>query len=87
METRGLIAEWDGKRLTMSGAAKLPFFNRRVLAAMMELPQTAVDYVEYDVGGGFGAGANFIRRISSAHSRRAGSHARSNGSRIAASIS
>src|SRR5713101_7645702 len=59
METRGLIAEWDGERLTMSGAAKLPFFNRRALAAMMELPETAVDYVEYDVGGGFGARGEF----------------------------
>ncbi len=59
METRGLIAEWDGAKLTMSGAAKLPFFNRRTLAAMMELPETAVDYIEYDVGGGFGARGEF----------------------------
>jgi aerobic carbon-monoxide dehydrogenase large subunit len=59
METRGLLAEWDGERLTMSGAAKLPFFNRRVLAAMMGLPEIAVDYVEYDVGGGFGARGEF----------------------------
>src|SRR5262252_590594 len=59
METRGLLAEWDGERLTMSGAAKLPFFNRRTLAAMMGLPETAVDYVEYDVGGGFGARGEF----------------------------
>ena len=37
METRGLLAEWDASagRLTMSGAAKLPFFNRRTLAAML----------------------------------------------------
>jgi len=59
METRGLIAEWDGGRLTMSGAAKLPFFNRRTLAAMLGLPETCVDYVEYDVGGGFGARGEF----------------------------
>jgi carbon-monoxide dehydrogenase large subunit len=59
METRGLLAEWDGERLTMSGAAKLPFFNRRTLAAMMGLRETAVDYVEYDVGGGFGARGEF----------------------------
>jgi aerobic carbon-monoxide dehydrogenase large subunit len=59
METRGLLAEWDGERLTMSGAAKLPFFNRRVLAVMMGLPEIAVDYVEYDVGGGFGARGEF----------------------------
>src|ERR1700730_15312833 len=59
METRGLLAEWDGERLTMSGAAKLPFFNRRTLAALMGLPETAVDYIEYDVGGGFGARGEF----------------------------
>ena len=31
METRGLLAEWDeaAGRLTVYGAAKLPFFNRR----------------------------------------------------------
>jgi aerobic carbon-monoxide dehydrogenase large subunit len=57
METRGLLAEWheDRKQLTVSGAAKLPFFNRRALAAMMNLPETSVDYIELDVGGGFGA--------------------------------
>jgi carbon-monoxide dehydrogenase large subunit len=61
METRGLLAEWDavGERLTVSGAAKLPFFNRRTMAAMMGLPEEAVDYVEFDVGGGFGARGEF----------------------------
>jgi carbon-monoxide dehydrogenase large subunit len=61
METRGLLAEWDASagRLTMSGAAKLPFFNRRTLAAMLGLPEQAVDYIEYDVGGGFGARGEF----------------------------
>ncbi len=64
METRGLLAEWDaraagGGRLTMSGAAKLPFFNRRALAGMLQLPEQAVDYIEYDVGGGFGARGEF----------------------------
>ena len=61
METRGLLAEWDeaAGRLTISGAAKLPFFNRRAMAAMMGLPEEAVDYIEYDVGGGFGARGEF----------------------------
>jgi carbon-monoxide dehydrogenase large subunit len=61
METRGLLAEWDAAagRLTMSGAAKLPFFNRRALAAMLGLAETSVDYVEFDVGGGFGARGEF----------------------------
>jgi carbon-monoxide dehydrogenase large subunit len=61
METRGLLAEWDDAagRMTVSGAAKLPFFNRRALAAMMNLPEAMVDYIEYDVGGGFGARGEF----------------------------
>ncbi|HEY7299436.1 MAG TPA: xanthine dehydrogenase family protein molybdopterin-binding subunit [Xanthobacteraceae bacterium] len=61
METRGLLAEWDAEsgRIRVSGAAKLPFFNRRALAAMLNLPEEAVDYVEYDVGGGFGARGEF----------------------------
>jgi aerobic carbon-monoxide dehydrogenase large subunit len=61
METRGLLAEWDAatQRLRVSGAAKLPFFNRRALAAMMGLDEAAVDYVELDVGGGFGARGEF----------------------------
>ena len=59
METRGLVAEWDAGRLTISGAAKLPFFNRRSMAAMMKLPEDRVDYIELDVGGGFGARGEF----------------------------
>ncbi len=59
METRGLLAEWKGDRLEVSGAAKLPFFNRRAMAQMMALPEEAVDYLEFDVGGGFGARGEF----------------------------
>jgi aerobic carbon-monoxide dehydrogenase large subunit len=61
METRGLLAEWDATagRLIVSGAAKLPFFNRRAMAGMMGLSEEAVDYIEYDVGGGFGARGEF----------------------------
>ena len=61
METRGLLAEWDAAagRLTVSGAAKLPFFNRRAMASMMRLGEEKVDYIEFDVGGGFGARGEF----------------------------
>ena len=59
METRGLLAQWDGHKLEVSGAAKLPFFNRRAMAQMMGLPEEAVDYLEFDVGGGFGARGEF----------------------------
>src|SRR6202035_1982686 len=61
METRGLLAEWDSAsgKLRVSGAAKLPFFNRRAMAHMMGLAEEAVDYLEFDVGGGFGARGEF----------------------------
>ncbi len=61
MEPRGLLAEWDAarQRITLSGTCKVPFTNRRALACMMHLPETAVRMVEYDVGGGFGARGEF----------------------------
>jgi aerobic carbon-monoxide dehydrogenase large subunit len=61
METRGLLAEWDeaSGRLRLFGAAKVPFYNRRVLAEMLGLPRDAVELVEIDVGGGFGARGEF----------------------------
>lgn len=61
MEPRGLLAEWDAAkgRLTVNGAAKVAFFNRRILAGQIGLPEDAIDMVENDVGGGFGARGEF----------------------------
>ncbi|HLH95692.1 MAG TPA: xanthine dehydrogenase family protein molybdopterin-binding subunit [Xanthobacteraceae bacterium] len=61
MEPRGLLAEWDAAqgRMTVSGAAKVPFPNRRMLAKMLGLPEAAIRMLEYDVGGGFGARGEF----------------------------
>jgi aerobic carbon-monoxide dehydrogenase large subunit len=61
MEPRGVMAEWDAAtgRLTVSGAAKVPFFNRRILASQMGLPEESIAMVENDVGGGFGARGEF----------------------------
>jgi carbon-monoxide dehydrogenase large subunit len=61
MEPRGVMAEWDATkgRLTVSGAAKVPFFNRRILAKQIGLPEDAIEMVENDVGGGFGARGEF----------------------------
>ncbi|HKS85250.1 MAG TPA: xanthine dehydrogenase family protein molybdopterin-binding subunit [Pseudolabrys sp.] len=61
METRGLLAEWDVKcgRMTVHGATKVPFFNRRVLAAMLGLEMSDVNLIEVEVGGGFGARGEF----------------------------
>jgi carbon-monoxide dehydrogenase large subunit len=61
LEPRGLIATWDAARghLTLYGAAKVPYHNRRTLAALMDLPEASVDLVENDVGGGFGVRGEF----------------------------
>src|SRR6204780_1586434 len=61
MEPRGLLAEWDAVngRLTLSGAAKVLFANRRILAKQLGLAVEAIDMVEYDVGGSFGARGEF----------------------------
>lgn len=57
METRGLIAHFDADRplLRLHGATKVNFFNRRHLAAAFEMDENAVELIETDVGGGFGA--------------------------------
>jgi CO/xanthine dehydrogenase Mo-binding subunit len=61
METRGLLAEWDAgaATLTVWGVTKVPYFNRRVLAALMGIGEDQIHFVEGDVGGGFGARGEF----------------------------
>src|SRR5215475_6606454 len=61
MEPRGLLAEWDAAcgELTIYGAAKVAFLNRRILAKQMDMAERAIRMVENDVGGGFGARGEF----------------------------
>jgi carbon-monoxide dehydrogenase large subunit len=61
METRGLLAEWDAQRnhLAVSGAAKVPFSTRAMLAPMLGLAPESIDMIENDVGGGFGVRGEF----------------------------
>jgi carbon-monoxide dehydrogenase large subunit len=61
MEPRGFVAEWnaDAGKLTVWGAAKTAWHNRRVLAAALDLKVDAVDLIEVDVGGGFGSRGEF----------------------------
>jgi carbon-monoxide dehydrogenase large subunit len=61
MEPRGFVAEWnaDAGKLTVWGAAKTAWYNRRVLAAALGLDVDAVDLIEVDVGGGFGSRGEF----------------------------
>ena len=61
MEPRGVMAQWDAAagKLTVSGAAKVPFFNRRILAKQIGLAEDAIEMIENDVGGGYGARGEF----------------------------
>ena len=61
MEPRGVLAVWDGAatKMTVSGAAKVPFATRKILARHMDLPEECVDLIESDVGGGFGVRGEF----------------------------
>jgi aerobic carbon-monoxide dehydrogenase large subunit len=59
MEPRGFVADWDGSKLTVWGAAKTAWYNRRLLAASLGLPNDAVELIEADVGGGFGSRGEF----------------------------
>ena len=59
METRGLVAEWRDGRLTVSGAMKVPYSIRALLAVMLQLPESAIDVIENDAGGGFGVRGEF----------------------------
>ena len=61
MEPRGVMATWDDAagKLTIYGAAKVPFFNRRILSAQIGLPVEQIDMIENDVGGGYGARGEF----------------------------
>jgi carbon-monoxide dehydrogenase large subunit len=61
MELRAVLAVWDGARtkLTVMGAAKVPFQNRRILADQLDLSEDCIDMIEGDVGGGFGQRGEF----------------------------
>ena len=61
LETRGLVATWDATagHLTVLGATKVAFFNRRALARMLGLDEASIELVEVDVGGSFGVRGEF----------------------------
>jgi carbon-monoxide dehydrogenase large subunit len=61
MEPRGVLAIWDGAttKLTVLGAAKVPFQSRKTIAKNMDLPEDCIDMIEGDVGGGFGVRGEF----------------------------
>ena len=61
LETRGLSAAFDAGTgvLHLWGVAKVPHFNRRVLADLLQYPEHLIQFVELEVGGGFGIRGEF----------------------------
>jgi aerobic carbon-monoxide dehydrogenase large subunit len=61
METRGLTAAYDPGSgvITLWGVAKVPHFNRRVLADLLGHPEHRIHFIELEVGGGFGVRGEF----------------------------
>lgn len=61
LETRGLLAEYDqwNGRLTIWGATKVVYFNRRVLARMLGMAEHQIHMMQTDAGGSFGIRGEF----------------------------
>jgi aerobic carbon-monoxide dehydrogenase large subunit len=61
MEPRGLLADWRGAQshMIVTGSAKVPFANRRMLMRCMDLPEECVEMRWSDFGGGFGVRGEF----------------------------
>jgi carbon-monoxide dehydrogenase large subunit len=55
MEPRGILAEHDGKRLSVWLSTQTPFLSRSDLARALGLPEDQLRVAAPDVGGGFGA--------------------------------
>lgn len=56
METRGVAVEFDAAtdHITVHGATKVPHWNRRAIADLLQLPLARLTMKETAVGGGFG---------------------------------
>jgi carbon-monoxide dehydrogenase large subunit len=61
LEPRGLVASFDPATgaLSVWGATKVPYHNRRELARMLEIQVEQVHYRATDIGGGFGVRGEF----------------------------
>lgn len=55
LETRGLVAAYDGSLLTVYASTQSPFSWRRGLAGSLGVKEDSVRVVQLDTGGGFGS--------------------------------
>ena len=54
METRGIVADWDGDTLAVWASTQIPSVLRSTLAGVLTLDESRIRVVAPDVGGGFG---------------------------------
>ncbi len=59
MEPRGFVAKWHDDTLSVWGAAKVAFANRKILAGALKLSEQQLNLIEVDVGGSFGSRGEF----------------------------
>ncbi|MBI2207748.1 MAG: xanthine dehydrogenase family protein molybdopterin-binding subunit [Candidatus Rokubacteria bacterium] len=60
LETRGLVARWDGTRLTVRAAVQMVHRHRRFIARQVGLEESRLRVIApSDVGGGFGTKGGF----------------------------
>lgn len=59
METRGVVANWDGSKLTVWSGSQRPHGLRRMLAQYLSLDEKQVRVVSPSTGGSFGCKAYF----------------------------
>jgi carbon-monoxide dehydrogenase large subunit len=57
MEPRATIAEYQAGRLRVWTTTQFPYICRSILATVLQLPETAIQVISPDLGGGFGAKA------------------------------
>ena len=55
METRGVVADYDGERLTVWSSTQQPFIERSTLSHILGIRESKIRVVVPSIGGGFGA--------------------------------
>ena len=55
METRGVVADYDGERLTVWSSTQQPFIERSALSHILGIRESRIRVVVPSIGGGFGA--------------------------------
>ena len=55
METRGVVADYDGERLTVWSSSQQPFIERSTLSHILGIRESRIRVVVPSIGGGFGA--------------------------------